>query len=162
MLLSKIRARQEAVEERLEVLAGMLDDIGVRVQAIARAQSAERDAEVSRSEHRELELHLERELDEFGRKIDFLSQAVVEGISNVERRESRIRSTVGRARKELEEAGLSSPGVEAEYRELQVLDGGRGNPGGVPPVRENVEDPRDRFAAFPGIWDDRQDLASGG
>jgi len=153
MLYNRIRQRLGEVEARLGHLEGILDGIQARIDSIARAQNAERDDLVGRSDFRELELGMTRELEEFGRKIDQLGQAVVEGISNVERRENRIRATIGRARKELEAHGLESPAVEAEYRDLQAVDGARGATGGVPVVREDVADSRDRFAAFPGSFD---------
>lgn len=81
--------------------------------------------------------------------------AVDEGIRDVKRRENRIRATVRRAREELEEGGIRSPGLEAEARDLLEEHGTRGDEGGMHPVQPHVANvpAGDRFAAFPGSWD---------
>lgn len=81
--------------------------------------------------------------------------AVDEGIRDVKRRENRVRATVRRAREELEDGGLKSPGLDAEALELFGSDGAGGEGGGVPAVPDNVasDQPGNRFAAFPGSFD---------
>lgn len=81
-----------------------------------------------------------------------INTAVAEGIKHVERAENRIRATVRRAREELEEGGVRSPGLEAEARELSLFDGARGGESSVPTVPPNVASSGNRFAAFPGTW----------
>lgn len=73
-------------------------------------------------------------------RLNNVTLAVAEGIQHVERAEARIRATVGRARRELRDAGLASPGVEAEAAQLFLDDGTQGPREGVPPVRADVED----------------------
>lgn len=72
---------------------------------------------------------------------DVVRAAVAEGIAHVERVESRIRATVRRAREELEERGLESPGLEAEAKELRIVDGSGSEAGELPPVPEEVGEP---------------------
>jgi len=81
-----------------------------------------------------------------------INLAVAEGIKNVERAENRIRATVRRAREQLSEHGLESPGLEAEYRDLQVVDGGRSEAPQVPAVHEGMASPGNRFDGLPGDW----------
>ena len=104
------------------------------------------------------------ELDALGNRLTVVEEfkgtiiaAVDEGIRDVKRREGRIHATVSRAQKELEELGLTHPGVEAEARELQLIDGDGGDVEELPPVPASVEesgqDPSQRdFSAFPGDW----------
>jgi len=65
-------------------------------------------------------------------------QAVAEGIERTERAERRIQQTVKRARKELKEAGLEDPGLEAESEQLRRSDGGRSLEDGLRPVPSGV------------------------
>lgn len=109
-----------------------------RLDAIERGNGA-RDAE--RGELRELVRQAFEQLDTCSRRADFLegayklleqrmdnlTLAVDEGIRHVDRAEKRIRATVGRARRELREIGIESPGLEAEARDLRILDGGDGS-----------------------------------
>lgn len=53
--------------------------------------------------------------------------------------ESRARYHVGRAREELEERGLTHPGLEDMADQLQLIDGGGGPGEGVQPMRSEVE-----------------------
>jgi len=52
-----------------------------------------------------------------------LSAAIAEGITHVERVETRIRGTIKRATKEFAEHGFESPGLTAEAAELSIVDG---------------------------------------
>ncbi len=74
--------------------------------------------------------------------------AVAEGITHVERVENRIRGTVKRARKELQERGLTSPGLDAEASGLSLVDdeGGEGTP--VPVMPPGVVEPQ---SSVPGV-----------
>jgi len=77
--------------------------------------------------------------------------AVAEGIKHVERAENRVRATVRRAREELDSLGVEHPGLEAEARELRLVDGGGGREEGVPSVPEGVGPGEpDAPAGFPG------------
>lgn len=78
--------------------------------------------------------------------------AVAEGISKVERTEARIRSTVRRARKELEEHGTYSPSLDAEATELRILDGGGGEDEPVRPVLPDVARSEPDLTDIPGDW----------
>ena len=55
--------------------------------------------------------------------------------------ESRARAHIKRAQKELDERGLSDPGVDQLGRELSLLDGDGGEEGGVSPVPQALADP---------------------
>jgi len=74
-------------------------------------------------------------------RIDRLTLALAEGIEKVERKERRIDAVIGRARKELKDSGLGSPALDAEAHDLRLLDGTGGEEHGMPPVREEVEEP---------------------
>lgn len=84
-----------------------------------------------------------------------INTAVAEGIKHVERAENRIRATVRRAREELADGGVTSPGLEAEARDLFGEHGARGESSGVPTLPEGVggNQQGNRFAAFPGSFD---------
>lgn len=83
-----------------------------------------------------------------------VTEAVDNGIREIKRKENRIRATVRRAREELEDSGIVSPGLQAEARELLEGDGARGDEGRMQAVRDDMADPQqgNRFAAFPGDW----------
>lgn len=83
-----------------------------------------------------------------------VTEAVDNGIREIKRKENRIRATVRRAREELEDSGIVSPGLQAEARELLEGDAGRSGAEGVPAVQQDVGggDEGYRFAAFPGDW----------
>ncbi len=73
-------------------------------------------------------------------KLADLTTALDLGVSRVQRSENRIRAIVQGARKELADAGLEHPGIEAEAGQLRELDGGDGKPEPVPAVPVDVED----------------------
>lgn len=86
--------------------------------------------------------------------------AIAEGIERVDRSERRVRATVARARKRMEELGHVDEGLEAENSELRPLDADGGEEEGVPPLREGVGSRAPGFegittdlSAFPGRWD---------
>lgn len=67
-----------------------------------------------------------------------LATALAHGIEHEERRERRIRATVKRARRQLEELGVEDAGLEAEFDGLSVVDGGAVEEGELPSVRGTV------------------------
>lgn len=81
-----------------------------------------------------------------------INLAVAEGIKHVERAENRIKATIRRAREELEEGGISSPGLDAEALELFGRDEGGGGSRGMQPVPAHVDRDLDDLSAFPGAW----------
>jgi hypothetical protein len=99
---------------------------------------------------------LTRDQAESGVRMNELTMAVAEGIQHVDRAERRVKATVARARKQLEEHGLESPGLEAEWAEVRDGNGDGGEERGVQPVREEVGgDPSRAIAlgdSFPGAW----------
>jgi len=80
-----------------------------------------------------------------------LLQAVADGIERVDRSERRIHATVKRARKELADGGLESPGLEAEANDLRLLDGGRSEEQGMPTVREELATYGGTPSSIPGV-----------
>lgn len=89
-------------------------------------------------------------------RLNSLTLAVAEGIQHVERAEARIRATVGRARAQLLDAGVESPGLEAEAASLHAGDGSGGAGGGVLSMPARVETPVEsiddrRSSAIPGM-----------
>jgi hypothetical protein len=109
---------------------------------------------LDRHDHRVREIELE--LEGLKARMKELTTAVAQGIEHVDRSERRVRATVARARRELEEHGVVSPGVEAEWAELRGEDGERSEGGGMQPVREEVaRDPGRSVTlpdAYPGAW----------
>lgn len=140
-----IEDRLQEAEVRLGQLEAILDGIDARIERTVRGAVAESEGLSSSSD-------VLQALELLDKKHDELRTAVARGIEDVERREARIRSTVGRARAELRRSGLEHPGLEAENRELRVIDGGGGDEEGVPPVSDDVEDPRHLdTSAIPGV-----------
>lgn len=92
-------------------------------------------------------------------QMDDLKLAVAHGIEHVDRVENRIRAVVRRAKEQLEEAGVTVPGMEAETRQLQLLHEGGGIEEGVPAMHEDVAgfDPTD----LPGTWRDEDRAVMG-
>lgn len=81
-----------------------------------------------------------------------INLAVAEGIKHVERAENRIKATIRRAREELEEGGVRSPGLEAEALELFGPNGEGGGGGRMSAVPTHMDGHHDDFSAFPGAW----------
>lgn len=145
----------ELLEQRLEELGAVLPEIERRLQgleaqgielarvrdlaleAVAQAQDAQATAKL---------------VSGYDARLNHLTLAVAEGIQHVERAENRIRATVRRAREELLENGLEpSPGLDAEARELRLVDGGGSPPSPVHPVRAEVGEDEDEIVALPGV-----------
>lgn len=81
----------------------------------------------------------ERMIEALEERIDSLRLAVSEGIQHVDRAENRIKATVARAQKKLEEHGYESPGLDAEALQLRLVDGGGSEESELPPVHPSVE-----------------------
>jgi len=64
--------------------------------------------------------------------------AIDHGISHVKRAQRRINATITRARKELSDLGVESPGLDAEFEELREGDGDGSGEGELPAVPEGV------------------------
>jgi len=84
-------------------------------------------------------------------KIKLLTLGVEEGIERVGRAERRIHATIKRARKELEEHGYESPGLEVEAETLRLVDGGRSEESEVPALPAGVEPPVDGASSIKGV-----------
>jgi len=90
-------------------------------------------------------------LEAMAARIEDLTLAVDEGIKNVQRSERRVRSVVQSARRELQEAGFESPGVEAEATELREVHGDGGDDGKLRAVPTDVEDDSQIPSGIPGV-----------
>lgn len=80
--------------------------------------------------------------------------AIAEGIRHVDRAERRVRAVVGRAKKRLDDAGISDAGLDGEVAELREIDGSGGPANGVSAVREGMGagSPERDMSHFPGRW----------
>jgi len=74
--------------------------------------------------------------------------AVAHGIEDIERVDNRIKATIRRTTKQLEEAGVESPTLNAEAEHFRVIDGGGGDDSGVLPLHEGVEEAQ---SSIPGV-----------
>ena len=84
-------------------------------------------------------------------RMNELTGAVAEGVQRVQRSESRIRSIVQGARRELQEHGFEHPGVEAEAEQLQLVNESDREQEQVPAVQESVADDSQLPSSVPGI-----------
>lgn len=96
--------------------------------------------------------HTRKEIESLRAGHTLITEVVDNALLETKRRESRIRSTVSRARRELAEHGLESPGLEAEYGELQVIDGEESPAQAVPDVPVVLEPRWQRIPGLPGEW----------
>ena len=87
-------------------------------------------------------------LGQLQQEFQALRAAVAEGIEHVDRVENRIRGTIKRARKELSERGLESPGLDAEVATLSLVDDQGGGAEAVPVVPAGVGEPQ---SSVPGV-----------
>lgn len=95
---------------------------------------------------------IQRRITELKRADEDLRTAIDLGIREVERRDNRIQSTVSRALKKLAANGEEpTPGLEAEARELRLLDAGRGEDEGVQLVRDDVGEAQAALQSLEGI-----------
>jgi len=92
-----------------------------------------------------------REQDKVARQIVELTLAVGEGIEKVERYERRIKATIQRAQKQLAERGLESPALDAEDRDLRLVDGAGSGERGVPTVPDEVAQSAEQASSVPGV-----------
>jgi len=72
-------------------------------------------------------------------KFTELTLAIDHGISHVDRAQRRINATVQRARDQLAENGVESPGLEAEAADLRTVDGDGSGESELPALPEEVE-----------------------
>ena len=94
---------------------------------------------------------LDARITALGVQVKDQTHAISEGIERTARAERRVSATVARARKELESRGYTDPGLDAEDRELHLVDGGRGEPVGLQPVSQDVEADGQRASSIPGV-----------
>lgn len=79
--------------------------------------------------------------------------AISEGIERTDRAERRVRATVARAKKRLDDAGYSDEGIQAEIQEFDQADGFGGRAGPVQPLPNGLaESSQPDMSAFPGRW----------
>jgi len=142
----------EGMEERLDALASALEQLA---EATPKTQTGVVDPRVLRLIE-DLRADIDAELSRYGDQLNQLRTAVAHGIENEVRREKRIAATIRRARAELEASGLRDPALEAEYGQLSLIDGAGGDPGGVPPVPDDVgghpaDPPENQPSSVPGV-----------
>ena len=79
--------------------------------------------------------------------------AISEGIERTDRAERRVRATVARAKKRLDEAGYSDEGIQAEIQEFDQADGFGGRESPVQPLPNGLaQSTQPDMTAFPGRW----------
>jgi len=132
-----LRGYSQVTFRSLEPLSDATDALGIEIARVAGTintddHSADHTARLSDCE----------------RRIDDLVYAVAEGIKNVERTEARIRATVSRAKRELEENGLDHPGLTAEHHELFPVDGTGSPEGGLQPMPQLMAEAE---SSIPGV-----------
>lgn len=133
--------RVQGLEQLVERLGGLLEGTQARLQALEGLPAAlqtVRDLAADAGARARDAVEMSRLSITHEDRLTNLTLAVAEGIAHVERAENRIRATVARARRELQESGVESPGLEAEARELRVIDGGRSDESEVPTMRAPV------------------------
>ena len=144
--------RSERLASRVETAPRELFDITPIEERLA-AQDAS--AEETRALLEELRTDglsaLVTRADVVDRRLNEMLQALAEGIERVDRSERRIRATVTRAQKKLEEAGFEDAGVEAEAAGLQLVDVGGSEDVAMRVVQEDVETDADRPSSIPGV-----------
>ena len=126
--------RVKGLESNLGVRGAQLDALSGQVEAQATA------LDVLKARGEDLWERLQKQ-----------TLAISEGIERVTRAENRINNTVQRARKELKKLGYTDSGLEAEDRELRLLDAGRGDGSGLHEVQEELEDPDEAVSSVPGV-----------
>jgi len=132
-------------EASVSELQVQLRGLSARVEALAESLSARIEGlgtESDRTMAAITELH-----DEAKRT----TLAVADGIERVDRAHHRIKATVARAKAELKKLGYSDPGVEAEDRELRLVDGEGSDTGGLQPVQKEVGSPQDAPSSVKGV-----------
>lgn len=131
--LPGVESRIQALETALEALQGRLASL---------VQDRASDA-VTGHDTRSL-------CDAHETRLEELTFAVAHGINHVERTENRIRATVRRAQEQLEDGGVSSPGLDAEAAELRLVHDEGGGAEQVPTVPSGVAAPD--VSDIPGDW----------
>jgi len=77
--------------------------------------------------------------------------ALSEGIERTDRAERRIKATVARARKSLQERGLEDPNLESEAFALRERDGDGSEEDGVLALRPSVDDAEPEASSIRGV-----------
>ena len=91
------------------------------------------------------------DITELQKQIRDLTLAIDEGISRTDRAERRVRGVVQRARKELAKLGYEDPGLEAEDKELRIVNGDGGEGEQVPAVSEDVAPSAEENSSIRGV-----------
>jgi len=131
-----------------------LDGIVARLEALQTAQvpSADRSEELDRVTQLTDDYRaLAQDVATIENQFKDVLQAVAEGIERTDRAERRIAQTVKRARKELKEAGLEDPGLEAEAEQLRHSNGERGPRDGLRAVPSSVVAPQEEASSVKGV-----------
>jgi len=127
-----------------------LCDIEARLGKLELAALSSDDSEL-RAAHDSLDEDLSQLRTLFEDRLKRLTIAVADGIEHIDRKEKRIDATVGRARAQLAEHDLTSPGLDAEASEIQLVDGAGSEEQGVPAVREEVAGLAEAPSSVPGV-----------
>ena len=132
-----LRGYSRVTFRSLEPLSAATDALEIEIASVARTINTDDHS----ADHTARILDCERRLED-------LVYAVAEGIKNVERTEARIRATVSRAKRELEENGLDHPGLTAEHHEIFPVDGTGSPEGGLLPMPQIMADAE---SSIPGV-----------
>ena len=135
--------RQQALDAFGEQLSGYL----ARLERVESAPAS--DDRVTNLE--ELATAQDARLDELQTKVKDLTFAVSEGIERTDRAERRVRGVIARARKELAARGYEDPGLEAEDKELRIVNGDGGQDQQLPLVSEDVAKGADEASSIRGV-----------
>jgi len=100
-------------------------------------------------------------LDAIETRIKELVHAIAEGIERTARAERRIGQTIARARAELKKRGYKDPGIEAEDRELRLIDADGSDESAVSPVPKDVGEPSPAPSSVSGVSQDQLRRARG-
>jgi len=132
-----------SINERLDALESRpkLPDIAPTLQSIEHDIDA---LQASSSDYR-------NQMELFEGRIKDLTIGIAEGIKGYEKSERRVQATIQRARKQLKERGLESPALDAEDRDLRLVDGAGGDEFGVPAVPSEVAQAPDQASSVPGV-----------
>jgi len=135
-----IAPRLLVLEERVEGLLTMLDGIESRIAALGALGAATEDARRLALEAVAQAQDVHATCSTHEQRLNHMTLAVAEGIQHVDRAEKRINGAVTRARRQLREAGLEHPGLEAEAADLHVVHGGGGEEVRLPPVPAEMDE----------------------
>ena len=144
--------RSERLVLRIETAAREPPDVTAIEERLAAQDASAEEVRASLEELRTDGLSaLVTRADLVDRRLNEMLQALAEGIERVDRSERRIRATVARAQKKLEEAGYEDAGVEAEVAGLQLVDVRGSEDVAMRVVPEDVETDADSPSSIPGV-----------